>query len=149
MKNRAIKKKRLTDPFGSFTKSTREAFKFLLKPSYGFKEDQTIVHPPECDIRYRNATTGVTISYEWGGTPSVVLTKLDRGARSVWDGEQVGLRFLVMERCPSVINRFQPEYGNDPDELLREYARILEQCGQDILSGNFKDFALLKKLVLA
>lgn len=149
MKNRPVKKKKLTDPFGSFKQSTRETFKFLMKPSYDFTEDETIVHPPECNIRYRNATTGVTVSYEWGGRPSVVLTKLDRRGKSVWDGEQVGLKFLVMERCPSVANRFQPEYDVDPDELLREYARILEECGQDILSGNFEDLPKLKKLVLA
>jgi hypothetical protein len=149
MKNRPVKMKKLTDPFGSFKQSTSEAFKFLMNPGYGFTEDETIVHPPECNIRYRNATTGVTVSYEWGGSPSVVLTKLDRRGRSVWDGEQIGLKFLVMERCPTVVNRFEPEYGNDPDELLIEYARILEECGQDILGGNFKDFPKLKRLVLS
>ena len=149
VKRPAKTRKKTGDPFAQFKQSTREAFAFLMLPDFGFTEDEVLTHPPECSIRYRNVPTGVTVSYEWGGLPSVVLTKLDRQGESPWNGERVGLKFLVMERCPYAIDRFEHVNEADLTELLQDYARLLQECGRDVLTGDFKVFPKLKQLVAA
>lgn len=135
-----------TDPFGPFKKATRKAFSFLAEAPYKFEAGEPIVHVPECVIEYLNKTTGVTVSYEWGGSPSVVLKRLEQSSSSISSGEQVGLKFLVMERCPSSIGEFDPEVSGDLEEILGEYARILKECGDDILRGDFQVFTKLKQI---
>lgn len=137
-----------TDPFDLFKETTRRSFAFL-QTKYSCRVSRTITQPPECSISYRNTTTGVTISYEWGNIPSVVLTQLEQG-KSAWDGEQVGLKFLVMERCPSALYLFNDANGGDNlVELLNAYAQTLDQCGQDVLTGDFTIFPKLRELIIA
>jgi hypothetical protein len=47
------------------------------------------------------------------------------------------------------IDHFEQTDGADLAELLQDYARLLEECGRDILTGDFTDFPKLKKLVTA
>ena len=111
-----------SDPFGPFDKATRMAFAFLVQSSYSVEEGEPILHPPECSINYLNKTTGVTVSYEWGGAPSVVLTKLKPGTTDISEGEQIGLKFLAMERGPASIDRFDRGVIGNLEEILKDYA---------------------------
>lgn len=140
-------KKGSSDPFDSFKNATRQAFAFLKKPAYGFSEEEVVTHPPECVVRYRNRTTGVTVAYEWGGSPSVVITKLYHKPELAWHGEEVGLRFVVLERCPLLLDRFDQIDRQNLDKTLREYARVLKECGDELLHSNFAEFRKLIKLV--
>lgn len=135
------------DAFSSFKKATRKAFAFLRAPAYKFNEVQTLCHPPECIVRYENKTTGVTISYEWGGTPSVVLSRRHPTASPV-EEEQFGLKFLVMERCPEDLERIEGRGpGEDIAKILTEYAQILKKCGNEVLTGDFQVLPGLNKLI--
>ena len=137
----------LSDAFSSFKKATRKAFAFLCAPAYKFNEVQTFCHPPECIVRYENKTTGVTISYEWGGTPSVVLSRRHPTASPV-EEEQFGLKFLVMERCPEDLERIEARGpGEDIAQILTEYAQILKKCGHEVLAGDFQVLPGLNKLI--
>ena len=140
--------KRPTDSFGEFKKAARAAFAFLASPPYNCQEHQTVIRPPECSINYLNKTTGVTVSYEWGGSPSVVLTKLKHGSALISEGEQIGLKFIVMERCPSRVDRFDRNVGDDLEGTLKDHAQILKECGYEILTGDFEMFPRLKQLAI-
>lgn len=134
------------DAFSSFKKATRKAFAFLRAPAYKFDEVQTFCHPPECIVRYENKTTGVTISYECGGTPSVVLSRRDPTASPV-EEEQFGLKFLVMERCPEDLDRIEGRRsGEDIAQILTDYALILTKCGHEVLAGDFQVLPRLNKI---
>jgi hypothetical protein len=137
------------DAFSSFKKATRKAFAFLRAPAYKFDEVQTFCHPLECIVRYENKTTGVTISYEWGGTPSVVLSRRDPTASPV-EEEQFGLKFLVMERCPEDLERIEATGPReDIARVLTEYAQVLKKCGHEVLAGDFPVLPRLNKLITA
>jgi hypothetical protein len=151
MKRPALKgKKETSDPFTLFKKGTAKAFAFLIT-DYGFTHVDTTVHRPECVIRYRNETTGVTVSYEWGGTPSVILSRLNRTATDVSEADEIGLKFLAMERCPNgaLAGDYERLKSQSIEEVLSDYAAILRECGTDILTGDFQIFAKLRKLVEA
>jgi hypothetical protein len=97
----------LSDAFSSFKKATRKAFAFLRAPAYKFNEVQTSCHPPECIVRYENQTTGVTISYEWGGTPSVVPSRRDPPASGLIAlSHDSGLKWHRFRTGPSVAINF-------------------------------------------
>jgi hypothetical protein len=138
----------LSDPFTSFKKATRQAFAFLRAPAYKFNEVQTVCHPPECIVRYENKTTGVIISYEWGGTPSVIVSRLHPDLPV--EEEQFGLKFLVMERCPEELDRIEAKGSSDDiAQVLTEYAQILKKCGHEVLTGDFQVLPRLNKLIIA
>ena len=144
-----IVEKTPSDPFGPFKEATRKAFAFLRAPAYRFNEVETVCHPPECIVRYENRTTEVIVSYEWGGTPSVVFLRRDQKS-SPSDEEQFGLKFLVMERCPEALDCLEAKgRGNDIEQVLIEYAQILKKCGHEVLTGDFQVLPKLKKLKAA
>jgi len=137
------------DPFTSFKDATAKAFSFLVT-DYGFKHIDTIVYVRECAIKYRNETTGVIVSYEWGSAPWVVLARLkDPIDFSVV--ERMGVRFILMERCPSDLVDYGEEQlkGQDLEKTLNHDADALKRCGHDILTGDFQVFPKLRKLVEA
>jgi hypothetical protein len=138
-----------SDYFSLFKKATRRAFAFLRTPRYGFKEVQTVVHPPECTIRYENRTTAVIVSYEWAGSPSVVVSRL-AATGSPFDEEEFGLKFFVIERCPEKLDLLERKpSGHKIEQLLIDYARILKECCHDVLTGDFQVFPKLNKLLAA
>lgn len=147
---RRKKLKEPTDPFAFFKKATADAFHFLVT-DYGFEHVSTTVHVPECAIKYWNETTGVTITYEWGGAIWVDLTRLKRMPAEVVEGERYSLDILMLERCPNKdIRQF---YSLDKEQtseyierVLQVYANALKECGRDVLTGDFRIFPKLKKL---
>jgi hypothetical protein len=146
---RTKRRKSPTDPFAVFKQSTAAAFSFLVD-DLGFKEVATRTHPPECEIKYQNNTTGVTVTYEWGGALWVDLTRLARKRDEVVEAEKYSLDVLMMECLPNRdINQFRRLDVEAPDQhvnrVLLEYAQILKDCGADILNGDFQLFPKLRK----
>jgi len=132
-----------TDPFGFFKRATADTFNFLVE-EYSFEESSSGVYPPECAIKYQNQTTGVTITYEWGGVAWVDLSRVD-------DDERYSLDVLMLAcQLDRSIDEFYPADGESPNEyierVLRDYAQVLMSCGREILSGDFRIFPKLKKL---
>ncbi len=148
MKTRAKQRRTLKDPFAVFKHSTAEAFSFL--DSFDFETVSTTVQPPECEIKYRNYTTGVTITYEWGGVVWVDLSRLSRKGDETVEAERYGLDLLMLECLPDRDTDYlHPSRDEPPDQyaerVLREYAQILKDCAGDILNGDFRVFPKLKK----
>ena len=136
------------DPFAVFKRSTDAAFGFL--HDYDFEKVSTSIHPPECEIKYQNDTTGVAITYEWGGVVWVHLSRLTRNGAEAVKEERYALDLLMLECLPNLdINRLQPSEDETPDayveRVLGEYATILKECGEAILNGDFRVFPKLKK----
>lgn len=135
--------KRRTDPFAFFKQAATDAFNFLVE-NYNFQRLSISVHPPECAIKYQNQTTGVTITYEWGGTLWVDLSRVS-------DEKRYSVDILMLECQPErSIAEFHPSENESANEyvkrVLQEYAQVLKSCSGDILIGDFRVFPKLKNL---
>ena len=144
------KRKEPKDPFAFFKRATADAFRFFVD-EYGFEKVSTNVHPPECEIKYQNETTGIAITYEWGGVIWVDVSRLTRTTTEVVEDEGYSLGLLMLECCPSRdINEFYPSEGESPDQyverVLFDCAKVLKEYGTEILRGNFRLFPKLNKL---
>jgi hypothetical protein len=142
------KGRELKDPFVLFKQATAEVFKFL--EVYNFEHVSTSDHAPECEIKYQNETTGVTITYEWGGVAWVELSRLKRKRAGVVEDGTYSVDILILECCPEWdINDFYPSENESPSQyvkrVLQDYAEVLKECGHEILKGDFQIFPKLKK----
>jgi hypothetical protein len=147
---RSKKGKELKDPFAFFKEATAEAFSFLVD-DYGFVPVSTTVHAPECEIKYWSKTTGVTVTYEWGGVIWVDLSRLERTTAEAVENERYSLDVLMLERCPDrEVKALQPSEAESSNQyverVLPTYAEVLKECGLDVLAGDFRIFPRLKKL---
>jgi hypothetical protein len=146
---RSKKRKELKDPFACFKQATAETFNFLVD-DYGFEPVSTIVHAPECEIKYWNKTTGVTVTYEWGGVIWVDLSRLKRASAEAVENERYSLDILMLECCPDRgVKELQPSEEESSNQyverVLPTYAKVLKKCGSDVLAGDFRIFPRLKK----
>jgi hypothetical protein len=107
----------------------------------------------ECVIKYRNDTTGVTISYELGSATWVVLSRLINKGDETVEGESYGLHLLTRMRCPSMLIKHEANARTEPDKYLETaltgHAEILRKCAADVLKGNFEVFEELKSVAEA
>ena len=151
MKKKPVKKKKEpTDHFGPFKEATRKAFAFLLEGPYDFKEVETATHLPECMIRFENSTTGVFVQHELRSTTWVILSKRNLTKPGPWWYEETfGLNFVVMERCPSAVDRVIPKDSDNLDDVLNNLAQLLRECGHDLLMGDFQIAPKLRELKAA
>src|SRR5689334_11879674 len=94
------KRKQMKDPFSFFKRAADEAFAFMVD-DYGFEKVSTKAHPPECAIKYQNVTTGVTITYEWGGVVWADLICLRPTSAEVVEDERYTVDVLMLECCPN------------------------------------------------
>jgi hypothetical protein len=143
------KEKESSDPFVFFKKAAVDAFGFLIR-DYDFEHVSTTIEPPMCEIKLSSRTTGVTVSYEWGGVPWVVLARLNVGPEGEVEAERYGLHILLEERCPDRAVEYSLKHreyrDSDIETMLNHYARLLREFGEDILNGDFEVFSKLKSL---
>jgi hypothetical protein len=136
------------DPFAFFQKMTYQAFQFLVT-RYGFRQTETLVHPPECVVKYQNETTGITVSYEWGSEIWVTLSRLVRVGAEAQEAEGYGLDVLIEASCSGGITPVGPVSGawkaEDIQRILQRYADALQNYGSDVLKGDFGVFTRLKQ----
>ena len=137
------------DPFAFFKQSTSEIFEFLIT-DFGFSYIDTVVHAPDCVIEYQNETTGITVRYEWASQISVSLIKLKRESNKVLVDKRYPLLLLMEIRRPStdatMFSGTHKIWTNEyVEKLLREFANALREDGGDVLRGDFRIFAELKR----
>jgi len=148
------------DIFRVFKDATTTSFQFLVA-DFGFTLDSITIDDSmafaemiTCDVKYRNPTTEINISYTWyedlRGTPQVICGRLkseDAGNRAV--AESYNLDMLIAERCPA---QAVVTLSKDPVEkvkrTLQTYASILADCARDELKGDFSIFPRLRKTLL-
>lgn len=150
MKKARKQQEKRRDYFAFFKQATAEAFKFLTT-DFGFEYFATVEHPPDCVIKYRNKTTGISIRCEWKSMVCVSLVKLAQERAEVVEDRRYDLMLLMEIRRPEIdAHRFYgpyKEWTNDHiEKLLREYARFLTEDARDVLTGDFSIFPELKKL---
>ncbi len=136
-------KKVQSDPFAFFKQATSDTFSFLID-EYDFYQVSTDVVPPECEIKFRNQTSEVTVTYEWGGVIWVDLSRRDHE-------ERYSVDILMLECQPERgVAEFHPLETESPNEyvnrVLKDYAQVLKSCGRDILMGDFRLFPKLRRL---
>ncbi|HEY0158214.1 MAG TPA: hypothetical protein VGF28_13100 [Thermoanaerobaculia bacterium] len=123
-----------------------EAFGFL-RTQYGCVKARRGMHVPECWVGYQNRHVRITVSFELGSGPWVVLER--RSWFRFWiDDEGYDLVFLLMERAPDEYKRRLVKNVDDPalrDEL-RRLASLLREHGDDVLRGDFQVFPRLRTI---
>lgn len=138
------------DSFRFFKQAAAEILKSLLS-EFGLAYVATLEHVPDCVIKYQNATTGLSVYYEWNSQISIDLVKLARTPTEVAEDKSYDLLLLMEIRRPEIdAHKF---YGTDNvwttdclQERLREYASFLKEDARDVLTGDFRIFPELKKL---
>jgi hypothetical protein len=140
----------MVSPVSSFELAAAEVFEPFLK-EYGFARVSTIVHKPECVVKYWNRTSGIHIDYEAASSLMVDLVQLERTEEETVDNRSYDLSLLMELRHPD-IDRTQ-SYGSDKNwsdeyfkKLLQKYAAFLKEEAHDVLTGDFTIFPELKKL---
>ena len=144
-----------------FQEAAQTSFQFLIT-KFGFSlhsistdDSMAFAGMIACDVRYRNTTTQVEISYTWyedlRGTPQVICGRLnvnDEGSLEV--EEAYNLDMIMSARCP---DKTLEVHSDDPVDRLKEtlssYARILVDCAGNELTGNFSIFPRLRRTLLA
>jgi hypothetical protein len=128
------------DPFLFFKDTTLKKFEFLVR-KFGFKVVQTITHVPECVIEYRNSTTILAVSYEWGSELWVTLEPTNQPPAVLEGAHRIGLDFLIAIRCPGLSvekNRPAKEWTDElVESILSRYAAAMTECASDVLRGDF------------
>ncbi|SRR6266480_2289590 len=143
-------RKESLDPFAFFKKATAVLFDFLIT-DFGFSYVDTVEHMPDCAIKYRNETVGITARYEWKSQVSIRLSRLKHTPSEVLEDKKYDLLLLMEIRRPEIDrHKF---YGGDKDwtndyleERLREYVSFLKENARDVLEGDLSVFPELKKL---
>lgn len=149
MKNKEPKRKSKSDePFADFEVAVSNSFAFLLN-EYNFQFISRSVHIPECLIKYRNPSTGVNCTYEWSGSLSVDMVRLEEGPTGIIEGETYSVSLLILEFDPEFEFESINGIGKEPNEYVNRaaeiYAKYLRDFGSSILSGDFQLFPRLKK----
>jgi len=142
-----------------FQRACQEEMAFLVE-EFGFGPPDVEVDRFGAELRYKNATTGITVRLEpRENRIFVMLYRLVGGEfphyHSVHERDadlsnNFDLDDLIALRCPS-LSVAQPfnEWLTGPRlrEVLVGYARALRECASDVLAGNFRIFTDLGEIV--
>ena len=110
----------------------------FLGSDYGFAHTSSLVAGGmQWQIKLRNDTTGVEVSFETGTGPWVMLSR---------DGEEYGLGYLVEERTGAAVVARRIDNIDDPalQPALSRLAEQLQTYATDILRGDFSIFPKLR-----
>ncbi|HKI53409.1 MAG TPA: hypothetical protein VJ987_04745, partial [Anaerolineales bacterium] len=116
-----------------------------LESRYGFKKGEVVFSKQNCALQYINATTIITIHYEFGGEPWVAIA--DR--KNAENKSTLGwlLVELGITKEPSPADAFKSINLSEKDFtsiLERENQQLLEY-GMDFINGNFSILPTLQK----
>ncbi|MFH1252433.1 MAG: hypothetical protein V1715_15235 [bacterium] len=126
-----------------FENLSQEKFKFLLE-EYNFKFFGFIRSGTLYSTKFKNATTGIVVSYEIGLDVRVYMIRLVNGEIGLYSLEH-WFRVEELVSDSSHIKIDQNILEDLPiqkalDEIFTQYSNILRNYGQDILRGDFSIF---------
>lgn len=144
------------DPLAFFKKVTGDVLRFL-ETDYEFKHISTVIDDTmewvpiiECRMIYRNATTEITVRYDWyedlRGTPELFIARLrQEPGGQVQSVEGYNIDLLISERCPNKIIKKQEHNSEEKvADILQSYADVLKEHARDVLTGDFRIFPVLR-----
>lgn len=116
-----------------------------LESRYGFKKGEVVFSKQNCALQYLNATTIITIHYEFGGEPWVAIA--DR--KNAENKSTLGwlLVELGITKEPSPADAFKSINLSEKDFtsiLERENQQLLEY-GMEFINGDFSIMPTLQK----
>jgi hypothetical protein len=127
------------DPSPTFEKQVSDAFHFLFE-EFRFHRVSSGAVPPEWYVILQNETTAVTVNFETGVGPWIMLSSL-LSPKAGFD-----LTFLLQERGSGPVDRSRCREIDDPivPLCLRELAKRLRIHAKDVLNGDFTIFPKLE-----
>ena len=131
--------------FKDFIEATSEIFRDL-EAEYGFEQLGVSIHPPECNVEYKNSTTLLSITHELGGLVWILVWKTDEAGKIKSPYYDLGK--LVKRVYPERAEGVDPPYvfGERNKKNLKEnlaaYLDFLCREGRGILRGDFSMFML-------
>ena len=136
MINSSSKKK--GDPFLKYKKVVFSEFDFLIK-DYGFQHVSTSVFPPECQIIYRNEVVEITVFYEWGNVPEILISKLKPTSSGLKGVDQKSLDHFIISSIPKERfdwNKLKGSIDHKVEAKLHRDAWVLRRYANKILCGK-------------
>lgn len=116
-----------------------------LESRHGFKKGEVVFSKQSCAVEYLNATTIVTVNYEFGGEPWVAFTDRKNAKNKSTLGWLLVERGITKEPVPAdafkSINLSEKEFTSI---LERENQQLLEH-GMEFINGDFSIMPTLQK----
>lgn len=116
-----------------------------LESRHGFKKGDVVFSKQNCAMQYLNATTIITIHYEFGGEPWVAVTDRKNAENKSTLGWLLVERGITKEPSPAdafkSINLSEKDFTSI---LERENQQLLEH-GMEFINGDFSIIPTLQK----
>ena len=133
----------------AFRRECRAAFGFLVN-EHGFSERElprgSSVNAIQ--VQYQNVSTFVSIEgVSWGQGIDVRIGRLEPEPWEIY--RSYALEWLIGIRCPerSLIGADGFRLRSSQTHQLRHYAEALQECGRDVLAGDFSILPELHKAI--
>jgi hypothetical protein len=129
----------IVSEFNSFRRLAYEQFSFLLD-KYAFQETDAKVLLPGMWVEYRNATSQVSVYFEYGGGMNITVGRLKNITGETVAGRQYALRDFLSIGAPSW--KWKPNPHDFDEQSMREWladvAAAVRCCADDVLRGEFE-----------
>jgi len=114
----------------------------------GFRLHQEQLLHPGMWVRVRNATTGLTVYFEYASGPLLTIQRIDPKTGS-YAGENFSIDDLLWVRGFPPILASQPIdfAARGLEEVLRNWVRALRDCADDVLSGDFAVYSMIRPII--
>lgn len=117
----------------------------VLESRHGFKKGEVVLSKQNCALQYSNATTLITIHYEFGGEPWVAITDRNNTKNKSTLGWLLVERGITKEPAPADAFRSYNLSEKEFTSILeRENQQLLEH-GMEFINGDFSIMPVLQK----
>ena len=116
-----------------------------LEARHGFKRGEVVFSKQNCALQYINATTIVTVHYEFGGEPWIAITDRKNAENRSTLGWLLVERGITREPSPAdafrTINLSEKEFTS----ILERENELLIEYGMELINGDFSIIPALQK----
>jgi len=116
-----------------------------LEARHGFKRGETVLTKQNCAMQYVNATTIVTVHYEFGGEPWVAITERANTENRSTLGWLLVERGITKEPSPAEAFRSYNLSEREFTSILERESEQLIEYGMEFINGDFSIMPALKK----
>ena len=116
-----------------------------LESRHGFKREKAVFSKQNCAMQYLNATTIVTVHYEFGGEPWVAITDRKNTENKSTLGWLMVEHGIIKEPAPTDAFRSVNLSEKDFTSILERENQQLLEYGMEFINGDFSIMPVLHK----